>query len=239
MTPRKAHAIGDIVISARPFADYVAQFALSDSMLRNGRILDCPGGASDFAVTVRGLGGQATSVDPCYADSVTGLAQRITTDLTRVLAWAAAQPDRFPMDEHGVWRRAPAWSAAAEAFLADIQRDRDENTGHYQPAVLPHLPFPDESFALAVSGFLLFTYPRHFDLDMHLRAIRELLRVAEEVRVHPLNDSAGNPYPMLDTLLGHLAADGIQANLITVPGQSDSRDTHTLRLTRKSPFPCP
>jgi hypothetical protein len=232
MTPSKAHAIGDIVISARPFADYVAQFALSDPMIRNGRVLDCPGGASDFAATVRDMGGQATSIDPCYADGVAELAQRITTDLTRVLTWTAAQPDRFPMDEHGVWCHAHAWRAAADTFLADIQRDRDQNTRHYQPAALPCLPFPDDSFTLAVSGFLLFTYPRHFDVDIHLRALRELLRVAKEVRVHPLNDSAGNPYPMLETVLGHLAADGIRADLIAVRGQSDTRDTHTLRLTR-------
>jgi hypothetical protein len=230
--PGTAHAIGDIVISARPFADYVAQFDLSDVMLRNGRVLDCPGGGSDFAATVRNMGGQATSIDPCYAMSTAGLARRITTDLTRVLAWTAAQPDRFPMDDHGVWCHAPAWRAAADTFLADFQQDRGQDTRHYQPAALPCLPFPDDSFTLAVSGLLLFTYPRHFDVDMHLRAIRELLRVAREVRVHPLNDSGGNPSPILETVLEHLAVDGVRADLIAVPGQSDPRDTHTLRLTR-------
>jgi hypothetical protein len=226
MTLNTSHAIGEIVISARPFADYAAQFALSDNVLRNGRILDCPGGASDFAATVRSFGGQATSVDPCYAYDISELAQRITADLTRVLDWTAAQPDRFPMDEQGVWCHASAWRDTAEAFLADIQRDRSHNTRHYQPAALPDLPFPNDSFTLAVSGFLLFTYPRYFDVGFHLRALRELLRVAREVRPHPLNDSAGNPCPMLETVLGHLTAEGIQAELMTVSGQSDPRDTH-------------
>ncbi|MFJ6895151.1 hypothetical protein [Streptomyces hokutonensis] len=233
MTPSKAHVIGDLVISARPFADYVAQFALSDPMLRIGRVLDCPGGASDFAAAVRTMGGQATSVDPCYGDDTAHLTRHITADLNRVLAWTAAQPGRFPLDELGVWRHAPAWRAAADAFLGDFRRDRDRNTGHYQPAALPRLPFPDDSFTLAVSGFLLFTYPHQFDVDFHLCALRELLRVAAEVRVHPLNDSAGNPYPMLETVLGHLAADGIRVDLIAVPGQSDTRDTQTLRLIRR------
>ncbi|MFE9601374.1 hypothetical protein [Streptomyces hokutonensis] len=233
MTLGKAHGIGDVVISVRPFADYVAQFALSDPMLRGGRVLDCPGGASDFAAAVRNMGGHATSIDPCYGVGTARLTQRITADLTRVLVWTAAQTDRFPIDEHRVWCHAPAWRAAADAFLADFRRDRDENTRHYQPGALPRLPFPDDSFTLAVSGFLLFTYPRQFDVDFHLRALRELLRVAAEVRVHPLNGSAGNPYPMLETVLGRLAADGIRVDLISVPGQSDTRDTQTLRLTRR------
>lgn len=233
MTPGEAHVIDDIVISARPFADYVAQFALSASMLRGGRVLDCPGGASDFAAVVRAMGGRATSVDPCYGVGTARLTRHITADLNRVRAWTAVQPGRFPVDEHGVWCHAPAWRAAADTFLADFRRDRDQNTRHYQSAALPHLPFPDGSFTLAVSGFLLFTYPRQFDVDFHLRTLRELLRVAAEVRVHPLNDSAGNPYPMLEIVLGHLAADGVRVDLIAVPGQSDTRDTRTLRLTRR------
>lgn len=226
------HDIGDIIISARPFSDYLAQFALTEGDLLNGAILDCPGGASDFAAKIRVMGGTAVSVDPWYQQSHRALMQRINQDLERVKQWTASQPDRFPLDENGVWHDFHIWQSTAHAFLADIKRDRNEDTGYYLSATLPKLPFPEQRFALAVSGFLLFTYPQHFDLAFHRQAIHELLRVAREVRLHPLNDSAQNPYPELSNLLEQLDSDGIVAEFLTVPGQSDVRDTQTLCLKR-------
>ena len=58
--------------------------------------------------------------------------------------------------------------------------DRDEATGHYVSALLPTLPFPDRTFALATSGFLLFTYPDHFDQAFHLGALREPREVSKD-----------------------------------------------------------
>ncbi|MGW1977662.1 hypothetical protein [Streptomyces sp. NPDC001889] len=228
-----ASAIGDIVITARPATDCVAQFALSTDDLLAGPVLDCPGGASDFAATVRTLGGTAVSADPVYSHSPSDLARAVERDLARVRAWTASQPDRFPLDGAGQWTHAHRWNTAATTFLDDFRRDRAATSGDYRALSLPRLPFPDDSFTLAVSGFLLFTYPRHFDVAFHLTAIRELVRVAADVRVHPLNDSARNPYPALPRLLRHLAEAGITSELLTVQGQSDSRDNLTLKLTRR------
>lgn len=229
-TPRPA--LGDILVSARPFTDYTAQFALARQDLLAGPVLDCPGGASDFAATVRALGGDAHSVDPCYAEPAPRLAQRLDQEFSRLLAWTGAQPDRFTLDADGVWCQAPAWRRAADTFLTDHARDREQGTGHYVPATLPHLPFRDDSFALALSGFLLFTYAARFDRAFHLRAISELLRVAPEARLYPLNDMARRPYPALDPLLADLSAHGIRHELLTVPATSDPDDTLALRLTR-------
>ncbi|MFG3041937.1 hypothetical protein ACGFYZ_34065 [Streptomyces sp. NPDC048330] len=224
--------IGEVLISARPFADGVAQFALRPDELTTGPVLDCPGGAGDFGATVRDLGGRAVSVDPCYVDSPEELATRVGAELDRVQAWTSSQPSRFPLDARGVWEQVPVWRSTAARFLDDYAADRGNATGHYVGAALPHLPFPDGTFTLALSGFLLFTYPDHFDEDFHLRAITELLRVAAEVRLHPLNDSAGNRYPHLDRLLDDLRARGVTCRLLEVTGRSDPRDDATLRLTR-------
>ncbi|MFI6056161.1 hypothetical protein ACIBCO_39620 [Streptomyces violascens] len=177
-------------------------------------------------------GGRATSVDPCYATPAPALAELVRRELDRVTAWTSSQPGRFPLDDAGVWLHASAWQTAARTFLTDYALDRDHGTGHYQAAALPGLPFPGGTFSVALCGFLLFTYPRHFDLDFHLRAIDELLRVAREVRLHPLNDSAGNPYPYLTQFLSELQTRNVDYQLLEVRGQSDPRDTLTLRLTR-------
>lgn len=170
--------------------------------------------------------------DPAYRQSPSQLTRMVEHDLARVRRWTASQPDRFPIDENGQWDHAHRWSTAATAFLDDFRRDRAETTRYYRALSLPSLLFPDNTFTLAVSGFLLFAYPRHFDLSFHLTALRELTRVAADVRVHPFNDSAQSPCPAPPQLPHHLAA-GTHTELLTVRGQSESRNNLTLRLTHQ------
>lgn len=74
-------------------------------------------------------------------------------------------------------------------------------------AALPRLPFADGAFALTLSSYLLFAYPALFSPAEQLAALRELVRVTDptgEVRIHPLHDSTGRPYPRLDALRAEL-----------------------------------
>ena len=73
---------------------------------------------------------------------------------------------------------------ALHGFLADYEAGR--RSGRYVDAALPALPFVDAAFELALSSHFLFLYSVQFDLDFHLAALREMLRVAAEVRVFPL-----------------------------------------------------
>ncbi|MCP3802983.1 hypothetical protein NLX83_27285 [Allokutzneria sp. A3M-2-11 16] len=228
MTQESRSLVGPVLISSRTFGNYLDQFAVTEAELLAGLVLDCPGGASEFAAELRARGGRAVSVDPSYELPVDTLAERIDAGRTQATEWARTQPDRFFFDENGVWEHSPVWERSARTFLADFARDKAEGTGHYRAALLPELPFADDSFALAVSGFLLFTYADQFDYAFHLAAVRELLRVATEVRLHPLNDSSGAPYEDLERLLADL--DGVSARVLTVPGTTDPGENQTLVL---------
>ena len=84
---------------------------------------------------------------------------------------------------------------------------------HYVAAALPRLPFADGSFDLALCSHLLFTWANVFDAAWHEAAIREMARVAAEVRVFPLvHQGSGEPVEFLDALRDRLAAD---AGLVT------------------------
>jgi hypothetical protein len=76
--------------------------------------------------------------------------------------------------------------AAMRRFLADFDQGKRES--RYIAASLPSLPFRNGQFSLAVVSHLLFLYSEHLNLDFHLAALKELLRVAREVRVFPLLD---------------------------------------------------
>jgi hypothetical protein len=211
---RRLPGIGEMIVSARPADEYRAMFDLRDEDLR-GPILDCPGGAGDFAAAVRAAGGAAVSADPLYA---------LPRDTVVETARAGTLRGNRYVDEH---RDLYAWSffgsvedhrarrlGALERFAADFAPDGTR----YVAAALPRLPFPDRAFALALSGHLLFTYPGHLAYADHLAALRELVRVsAGEARVFPLLDTELTVYPRLDELRAELAAEGIGSEIRPVP----------------------
>ncbi len=73
---------------------------------------------------------------------------------------------------------------AMRAFLDDYERGRSD--GRYVDGGLPSLPFTDGAFDLALCSHFLFLYSQQFDEAFHVQSMRELCRVAREVRVFPL-----------------------------------------------------
>ncbi|HOO84229.1 MAG TPA: class I SAM-dependent methyltransferase, partial [Prolixibacteraceae bacterium] len=84
-------------------------------------------------------------------------------------------------------------------FLADYEQGLEE--GRYIAAELPKLPFDDNTFDLALCSHFLFLYSEHLDLDFHIEAISEMLRVANEVRIFPVLDLNANRSVHLDAVM--------------------------------------
>ncbi len=70
---------------------------------------------------------------------------------------------------------------------------------HCEPAPDQRLPFDDFTFDMALCPEYLFLQAQTVDASM--QAIRELARVAKEVRVFPLSDPHGLPFPLLGPVL--------------------------------------
>lgn len=197
--------IGEVVVSSRPYEEYLAMFGLTEADVLSGPVLDCPGGAGGFAAGVRTRGGTVVSADPVYAQDAPAIVGAARAGLERGLAYLERNRDSYVWTwfrdvEDLVARR----REGLEAFAADF---RGADARHVA-ASLPHLPFAEGAFRLALSGYLLFTYPDHFDLAWHRDALDELTRVAGEVRVYPLIDTAYERYPALDELRRGLDARG-------------------------------
>jgi hypothetical protein len=205
--------IGEIVVTPRSLSDYRDMFLLQDDDLLGGPILDCPGGASPFAAQVRARGGTVVSVDPEYHRPLRELVERVRADLERTAAWMAANPGNFDWTYLGSPRAVTrAFELAAELFATDYAR----GGSRYVAAALPDLPFPDRRFRLTVSSHLLFSYPAHLDFDAHVAGLLELVRVtAGEVRVYPLVDTVGRPYPRLAEVRAALAGQGVGSEVRT------------------------
>ncbi len=210
MTTVSGPLLGKLIVTPRPLFDYRNMFLLTDEELLAGPILDCPAGASPFAAQVRARGGKAVSVDPIYGPRAE-VAERVAADLAHVHAWLAAGPVGLDWSYLGsADAMLRAFEVSADFFLADYEEDGP----HYVAAGLPSLPFADGEFRLTLSSHLLFTYPEYVSYDQHVAFLLEMVRVtAGEVRVCPIADPAGVPYPRLAEVRAALATHGVSTEL--------------------------
>lgn len=218
-------------LSAWTLEDYRAVFRLTDAEM-SGRLLCVPGGAHSFTAQVRARGGHAVAVDPAYAtglqrlaiDALTGAERDHQRNLTQ--APSARKPNP---DDAAQQRR--AMLGAAHRFVSDRVRHPED----YLAGALPRLPIRTGSVDLVLSAHLLFVHPERLDLTFHRVSIRELLRVCRgQVRIHPIVDARGRPYPVLDELRGELRRAGVRSWLAETDGRIFDHGDHTLVLTRKS-----
>jgi hypothetical protein len=116
--------------------------------------------------------------------------------------------------------------AAMRRFLADYDAGRAR--GRYVAAALPHLPFADGRFDLCVCSHFLFLYAGQLDLPFHLAAVREMLRVAGEVRVFPLLDLTGQRAAHVKPVAAALRASGRDVAVTRVPYEVQRGGDHML-----------
>ncbi|MNI60376.1 hypothetical protein D3C73_1155880 [compost metagenome] len=107
----------------------------------------------------------------------------------------------------------------------------------YISAMLPVLPFPNESFGLVLCSHFLFLYGEQFDGIFHRQAINELLRVCRnggQVLIYPLKTLGFELYSELAEIVTELGSNGVEARycyseLPFIPGSSE-----LLSLTKQS-----
>ncbi len=188
-------------------------FALTDADL-GGRILGCGDGPASFNAVLTRKGGRVVSVDPLYRFSPDDIRERIRQTHTEVMEQTRKNAHEFvwtsikSVDELGRLRM-----SAMEEFLSDYSQGVSE--GRYVEGELPHLPFGDKSFDLAVCSHLLFLYSQHLSADFHVEAIKELCRVASEVRIFPLLELGAVRSRHLPAVCERLTVDGYAVSIET------------------------
>ncbi len=224
--------IDGVVPWGRTMAEYCGMFDLGERDLR-GRILGCGDGPASFNAEMSAQGYRVVSVDPLYAFPAAAIEQRVEETYEIIMEQLASNRDDF------VWTYVPSLPAlgqrrmgAMRRFLADFSRGKCE--GRYLDASLPDLPFDDNSFDLALSSHFLFLYSEQFDLDFHIGALQEMLRVAPEARAFPLLQIGGAPSPHIQGVMDAFTAQGIQARIEDVPYEFQRGGSRMLRLRKLS-----
>jgi hypothetical protein len=223
-----AFELENIVPWGRSYEEYTAMFALGRAEL-SGRILGCGDGPASFNAQATRRGVRVISCDPIYQYSPAEIRGRIRAVVPEILRQLRGNAHDY------CWNRFSSPEAlcrsrleAMNDFLGDFNRGRGE--GRYLEAGLPRLPFGTQAFDLALCSHLLFTYSSQLSLEFHRESIRELCRVAREVRIFPQLDISRRESPHREPLVRELTACGFGVESILVDYEFQKGSNAYLRI---------
>lgn len=200
-----------VVPWGRSYNEYIEMFALTDTDLKL-KILGCGDGPAAFNSELTRRGGKVISLDPIYTFGLSQIQSRIIDTFSTVM-------EQMQNNQHDyVWNSIPTIEklgqirmSAMETFISDFETGK--KNGRYVAGELPILPFKENYFDLALSSHFLFLYSAHLSADFHIMSLREMLRIAKEVRVFPLLSLDGTRSPHLDEVYQKLSAEGFKLEI--------------------------
>jgi hypothetical protein len=220
-------ALNQIVPWGRSYAEYRQMFALEDADLRL-RVLGCADGPASFNAEFTRCGGFVKSVDPLYRFSTEEIRDRILETSNQVLDETQRKINNF------VWKTIRSVEElgrvrmeAMRTFLSDYSSEKRHE--RYIAAALPVLPFEDHSFDLALCSHFLFLYSDQLSEEFHLEAIREMCRVAHEVRIFPLLTLDGDTSAYLPGIVRQLR-ERWEVSVETVPYEFQRGGNQMMRI---------
>ncbi len=213
----------------RSLAEYRAMFGLT-AVDEQRRILGCADGPASFNAEMTARGTAVTSIDPLYQFSAAQIEQRVQEAYPLILNQV-----RQTMADY-VWTTIPSPERLGEIRLAAMTRflqdyEAGKADGRYQPISLPHLPFADGKFGLALCSHFLFLYSEQLSLEFHVTAVREMVRVAGEVRIFPLLDLNCRESGYLRPLMEVMQREGVTAVIEPVNYEFQRGGNQMLRVT--------
>ena len=218
--------LDSVVPWGRSFEEYCSIFSLSKGDFQK-RILGCGDGPACFNAELTLHGGNIVSVDPVYQFSVEQIRSRIDEVYPQIMSQMEQNADSYIWDSiKDVSELGRVRMAAMQQFLSDY--DSGKEAGRYIAASLPVLPFEDQQFELALCSHFLFLYSEHFNLEQHIISMKELCRVAAEVRVYPLISLEGIVSKHLSAVTSALESEGMQCSLEPVEYQFQKGATEML-----------
>jgi hypothetical protein len=227
--------LSEVIPWGRSFEEYRRMFALTGDDLA-GCILGCGDGPASFNAEATAHGYSVVSCDPIYACSPAEIERRVNDCYDGLIAQVRRSPDGFVWDHfQDADHLGRCRLAAMRRFLADF--DGGRAAGRYVTASLPSLPFADGEFALALVSHLLFLYSEQLSFEFHRAAVKELLRVAREVRIFPLLTLEQKLSPHIDPLRSHVAGKGWQAEIRVVPYEFQRGGNEMLRIVKVDQSP--
>ncbi|KTD08652.1 hypothetical protein [Legionella jamestowniensis] len=179
--------------------EYQEMFHLTDTD-KNARILEYGCGPSAVNVELTKQSRQIISADPLFMLDKDTLYSKVDLIFADMVERVIRDQDKFDFSFYGspqalIHKR----REGMKQFFADYEQGKKEK--RYYGINDYALPFDNFSFDFALSSHYLFADLDDQDVEFHLKVIKELARVAKEVRIFPLIDRHNQPSPFLGPVL--------------------------------------
>lgn len=196
------------------------------------KILGCGDGPASFNAEMADAGYAVVSVDPIYRFSGADIQARFNASSDALLSQVRASLDSWNWSYH---KNPEALLANRQRtlvkFLADYETGKRD--GRYQTAALPTLPFSEGQFDLALCSHLLFVYSDQLSEEFHVQSVRELCRVAKEVRVFPLLSLSQERSPHIAPVLAWVNESGWSGKIMRVNYEFQKGGNEMLQIQRR------
>lgn len=222
--------LNKVVPWGRTYDEYVAMFALSETDL-SGKILGCGDGPASFNSTLTKAGGKVISIDPLYQFSADEIKQRIQETYLEVMEQTRQNQDEFVWNHiSSVEELGQVRMSAMQTFLADYSVGKEE--GRYLAMSLPKLSFEFGQFDLALCSHFLFLYSQQLSTEFHLNSIKEMSKVANEVRIFPLLELGSIKSRHLTQVSSQLQKKGYQVDMVKVDYEFQKGGNQMMKVCR-------
>ena len=207
--------LSNVLPWGRSLDEYRRLFDLSEEDLQTA-ILGCGDGPASFNAELSEMGRSVVSIDPIYAFSREEIELRIEETREAIISQVKQKLDNY------VWEYFEGPEDLVRHRLKCMRKFLNDYTaglaqGRYSAQALPSLSFHDQQFDLALCSHLLFLYSDQLSFDFHRDSIRELCRVAKEVRIFPLLALDCRRSPHVEPILEHFAGEGYDIEVCVVP----------------------
>lgn len=188
-----------LVLWGHGIDEYREMFDLSQEEM-NSKILEYGCGPSAVNVQQTQAKNQVVSCDPLFVLDKDTLFSKTIMIFAQMAEEIKSEEEHFDFSRSGNFDNLLAErKRGINEFFADYNQGKIE--GRYLGVADYHLPFPDFSFDFALCSHYLFADLDDQTVEFHLSVIRELARVAKEVRIFPLIDKEGNTSEFLGPVL--------------------------------------
>jgi hypothetical protein len=208
--------------------EYSRMFGLTETDL-NARLLEYNCGATAVNAELRRENRSIISCDPLFSLGKSDFVNTVNKTFDQAVLDLRKASKQYDFSYYGGFdaliekRR-----QGIETCLADYEQGVME--GRYLPSQEDVVPFENFSFDLAISTNYLFSSMEQHGTDFHLQCIRELTRVAKEVRIFSLIDREGQPSPLIGPVLLGLQQANYGVEVRTVDYQLQQGDQAMLRV---------
>lgn len=208
--------------------EYREMFDLSSEQM-NLRLLEFGCGPSAVNAIQTKHHHEVVSIDPLFNLDKDTLYSKVTLIFASMVEQVMIEQEHFDFSQEGSLEQLIRKRREGMAvFFDDYTKGKEE--GRYIGINDYHLPLPDQAFDMALVSHYLFAGLDDQDDNFHLDFIKELARVAKEVRIFPIIDRHGDTSEFLGPVLLGLQNDNYGAELRNVPYHLQSTGNAMLRV---------